>query len=148
MKNQAIRTIYLYLFALVGLSMLVIGSSMLVNTGLKTFVFKNANLRENFIEKPMIMDRGESDLKVMKNLQNCGDECDLSDAEKEVVSAWLTDYDSWQQEISARDPEVYEKRDRARQTSSAISMILIGFPLWLIHWGFIKKDMKKNKEDK
>jgi hypothetical protein len=45
-----LRLLYLYLFSFVGLIMVVIGSIQMVDLGLKTFIFKNA---DNFYNYPM-----------------------------------------------------------------------------------------------
>lgn len=45
-----LRLLYLYLFSFVGLLIVVIGSVQMVNLGLKTFVFKNA---DNFYSYPV-----------------------------------------------------------------------------------------------
>jgi len=44
MKNHSIiRTIYLYLFALLGLVLIIIGGVQFIDMGLKTFVFTKAD---------------------------------------------------------------------------------------------------------
>ena len=53
MKNPIIRTIYLYLFALIGLGMLVIGMSMIINLGLKTWIFTKADMQETYYSRPV-----------------------------------------------------------------------------------------------
>lgn len=44
--NINLRLLYLYLFSAVGLIIVVFGSIQLVNLGLKTFVFKDADVYE------------------------------------------------------------------------------------------------------
>ena len=44
-RKELIRTIYLYLFSLVGLVIVVIRLVNLVDLGLKTFVFENADFQ-------------------------------------------------------------------------------------------------------
>lgn len=43
MANPLIRKIYLYLFALVGLFMITVGSARLVNLALKVYIFQEAD---------------------------------------------------------------------------------------------------------
>lgn len=50
MANPLIRKIYLYLFALVGLIMITVGSARLVNLALKVYVFPEA---DRYYEYPM-----------------------------------------------------------------------------------------------
>lgn len=42
---NSIRKIYLYLFSFLGLVLVVIGSVQLINLGLRTFVFHNADIQ-------------------------------------------------------------------------------------------------------
>lgn len=47
-----IRLLYLYLFSFVGLLIVVIGSVNIINLGIKTFIFKDAD-RYEFYDYPM-----------------------------------------------------------------------------------------------
>lgn len=139
MKNPIIRTIYLYLFALVGLGMLVIGTSMIINLGLKSWIFTKADLNENYISRPMSIYAVDEFNKV-DSLKNCQS---LTQAQRESLATWIEDYEAWKIEEENRDPNFYKTRDRQRQASTALSMMLVGLPLWLFHWAIIKKDNKK-----
>jgi len=141
MPNPIIRTIYLYLFALVGLGMLVIGSSMIINLGLKAWIFTKADQQENFVTRPVALTL-DKELESVESLESCSDKCELNETQKKQISAWLTDYEEWQEQEKNRDPDFYAQRSRQRQAATAISLILIGLPLWLFHWATIKRDMK------
>ena len=52
MRNPIIRTIYLYLFSLVGLGMLVVGSAMIINLALKTWIFTKADQVDDSYARP------------------------------------------------------------------------------------------------
>jgi len=142
MKNPIIRTIYLYLFALIGLGMLVVGLSMLINIGLKTWVFTKADSQDNYIERPMPMYIAEDlGIKTVQELQICSDECELTETQKEHIAAWLEDYEEWKDNSKNQDTVSYTVRNRQRQASTAISLILVGLPLWVFHWALIKRDV-------
>jgi hypothetical protein len=47
--NLSIRTLYLYLFSFVGLLIIVFGSISMINIGLKTYVFKEADKYEIYL---------------------------------------------------------------------------------------------------
>lgn len=47
-KNPLIRTIYLYLFSLVGMFMLLFGAAQFVDVGLRTWVFTDADNRDYY----------------------------------------------------------------------------------------------------
>lgn len=55
--NINIRLLYLYLFSFVGLLIVVIGSIQLVNLGIKTFIFKDAD-RYEVVAEPLKSDVG------------------------------------------------------------------------------------------
>lgn len=146
MKNPIIRTIYLYLFALIGLGMFVVGASMLLNLGLKTFIFTNVDQVDDYRAKPVALYL-DNELERVQELQVCSDKCELTDLQKEQINVWLADYETWQNSEAAQNPNYYVIQNRERQAATAISIILVGFPLWLFHWMIIKRDIRRRKED-
>jgi hypothetical protein len=64
----SLRMLYLYLFSFVGLLIVVIGSIQMVNLGLKTFVFKDADKYEIYVDKVVPAAERESD-EVIKTRQ-------------------------------------------------------------------------------
>lgn len=152
--KNTIRTVYLYLFALVGLSLTIIGAVIMVNTFLKSFVFKNANYenRYSYSEVPPYLssDYNDMELKKIQTVKAKGTELELTDIQKEQIENWLIDYSNWKERelkrIKEEEARDYTKEQNARNMSTAISMIIIGFPIYLIHWMFITKDLKNNKE--
>lgn len=144
MKNPIIRTIYLYLFALVGLAMLVIGTSMIINLGLKTWIFTQADIVDNYAMQPTPLYFAK-DTATVENLQACQDKCSLTAEQKQQLANWLTDYETWKKSEKNRDPNFYRVQSRQRQAATAISLILVGLPLWLFHWTTIKKDNKEKE---
>jgi len=145
MKNPIIRAIYLYLFALVGLGMLVVGGSMIINLGLKAWVFTQADQQDKYNSQPIPVYLS-SDTKTVQEIQICSDKCELTAVQKEQVNSWLAEYKKWEEQEKNSDPNIWVVRNRQRQAATALSLILIGLPLWLFHWSVIKKDNKK--EDK
>lgn len=92
-----LRTLYLYLFSFVGLLIVVVGCIRIVDVGIKTFVFKEADRYEIY---PPVEDH---------------------------------------QKIAERDIT----RQRQRDLSNSLSMIVVGLPLYLYHWKTIQKETKK-----
>ena len=79
MRNPIVRTIYLYLFALVGLGMLVIGCSMIINLGLKAWVFTQADSQDTYYSRPIPLYLSEDlEFKTVQEIQVCGDKCELT----------------------------------------------------------------------
>lgn len=134
-KHPFIRTVYLYLFTLVGLAIAVIGSVGMVNLGLRAFVFTKADVEDAISYKqptypPIAVER----------LKEASSAEPLTETEMESVRSWLADYERWQELESQRD---YVGARRSREASQNIAMILIGIPLYLYHWSLIKKDRKE-----
>jgi len=138
-KYPLIRKIYLYLFTLVGLSLMVIGGVKLVDLGLKMTIFKQADLdRYSYqkmpscsvlpLEKINSVASGES-----STLQ-------LTEEEKSQMKRWLQDYKTWEEEQKNIDPL---NAQRQRDASNSIAMMIVGLPLYLYHWRVIKKETKE-----
>jgi len=141
-KYPIIRTIYLYLFALVGLALLTIGTARLIDLGLKAYVFTKADI-EDVSMPPMPSPYFDQNIRLFENLQNCQDKCNLTLEQKQQITNWLEDYKKWQ-----KGPKVsYQTSSRHRQASSSLSMIIVGLPLYLYHWITIKEDIKRKKEE-
>jgi len=165
--KNIIRTVYLYLFALVGLVLTIIGGVIIVNNLLKTYVFKDADYRYDsyYVSEPMSFDSKfgttiNSDLKItkealekikLKEENSSITTKQLTEEQLEVINTWLSDYEKWsnsekvrQEKESKRD---FVKENRDRDMSNALSMIIVGFPIYLIHWFIIVRDIKRNHKD-
>ncbi len=113
MKTKTIRIIYLYLFSLVGLIMLVIGSARLVDLGLRTWVFTEAD-KDYYAPAPFPYP-----------------EANLNTEAEEIVKPKID----------------YATRQRHRDLSSILAQIIIGLPLYLYHWGLVKKENQASKDE-
>lgn len=125
--NSLIRTIYLYLFALVGLFILIFGFIGLIKLGLTTWVFPES---DSYYAKPAVFPLN------IEGLEKCKESCDLSQEDKETLSRWLEDY----RQQETRD---YGSAERQRQLANNLAMIIVGLPLYLYHWLTIKKETQK-----
>jgi hypothetical protein len=103
--RQWIRLIYLYLFACIGLVVVVIGTVRGINVGLKATIFRNA---DRFVSYPVPADKDQE--KMIK--------------EQEVFQ------------------QLDSQRQREMELAGAISMIVVGLPLYLYHWKLIQKEQK------
>lgn len=144
MKQPLIRTIYLYLFTLIGLALITIGSVNLINLGLKKFIFIKADQELNYNLKPSfpIMAGGKETTEedFVSALEKCQDKCDLSSEQQEQIAGWLEDYQAWREQEKQFD---YSAQRRQREFSLALSLIAVGLPLYLYHWTIIKKETKE-----
>lgn len=112
MNESLIRTIYLYLFSLIGLVIVVIGLVGLLDLALKVYVFTQADQHRATIPQKL---EGE----------------DLSGADRERIRI--------EQEITE---EANIQSRRQSTASSSLAMIIVGLPLFLYHWRIISKNKK------
>lgn len=111
MNNISIRKIYLYLFALIGLVISTIGAVELVNLGLKTIVFPQADTYYNYpAAKPIA-----------------------------APGATSTVQEPSQAEID-RFNEQQRSSQRQRDAANALAMLIVGVPLYAYHWKVIKRE--------
>jgi hypothetical protein len=136
-EHSLIRTIYLYIFALLGLVLLVIGGVRFLDMGLKMFVFTQADAPERLQKyyvpmAPVSIDKLEK-TAAEKTIT-------LTENEATMINSWLQDYKKWQAEESKID---YLASRRQRDASINLAMILVGLPLYLYHWLIIKRETKR-----
>jgi hypothetical protein len=131
-KARLIKTIYLYLVAAVSLLFVAIGSGILLNTGLKYYIFPAAE-KKGYYEcnqqppvSPIISKDG------------------TTEAQKTQIDALLKDYDNWKENQSGDRCIVPARQNKI---IDALTMVIIALPILLIHWRFIKKE-KEEKEEK
>lgn len=126
-----IRTIYLYIFTLTGLTLLVIGAVRFLDMGLKAFVFTKADEEQRIYSyqppMPVYMEKAEMAAE--------GEE--LSETEKIQLKQALADYEEWKKRTENIDPITSR---RHRDASLNLAMIIIGFPLYFYHWRIIRKE--------
>ncbi len=136
-KHSLIRTIYLYLFTIVGLALLVTGSVKFIDMGLKMFVFTKAEEPERL--QQMYYYPTPVSVTKLEGYQESGE---LTAEEKETLKAFLANYKDWQEKEAKID---YLASNRQKQASNNLAMILVGLPLYLYHWRIIKKETKEKE---
>ncbi len=130
-----IRTIYLYIFALLGLILIIIGGVRFIDMGLKAFVFTRAEEDQRIsYSYPSYAPYS------LSKLEGSTEDDRLTDEEIVLVKEWLDDYQSWKEKADQIDPV---SSQRHREASMSLAMILIGLPLYLYHWRIIKKETKE-----
>jgi len=137
-KHPLVRTIYLYLFTIVGLALLVAGSVRFIDMGLKTFVFIRADEAQRIQQK---FYGGMPIAAPLTKMETAQDDTKLTDEERATLKQWLADYKTWQEDSAKID---YVASDRQREASGNLAMILVGLPLYLYHWTTIKREIKKS----
>jgi hypothetical protein len=138
MKTPSIvRTVYLYLFSLIGLCLIVIGGVRLVDMGLRAFVFTKADEGNRLAQKAVYAPFSPVDIKELTEKEG------LSEADKESIERWLADYEANREAEASRD---YIGEQRARDAAQSLAFIFIGIPLYFYHWSVVRKESAK-KED-
>ena len=143
-KHSLVRTIYLYIFSLLGLVLLIIGGIRFIDMGLKAFVFTQAEEEERLMHQQVppipnfISESGETQQNIQKGESVC-----LSSEEKTILNHWLTAYREWQAKQSKID---FVRVKRQKNASINLALILIGLPLYLYHWHIIRREMENQKE--
>ncbi len=129
-----IRTIYLYIFALLGLALITIGAVRFVNMGLKTFVFTKADEDQRYMfEPPMPYQFPRAD--------KTANQTSTSEIEQEQMNVWVEDYKKWKERRGKVDYRVIRLHQDA---SMNIALILVGLPLYLYHWTTIQRETKNS----
>lgn len=140
-RHALIRTVYLYIFALLGLVLLTIGGVRFVDMGLKAFVFTKADEEQRifFRQPPAPALPFEKIAAVTKDgaLGQKEGEITLTAEEKARIDVWIENYNQWQEQSANIDPVTSQ---RHRDASMNLAFILIGLPLYLYHWSVIKKE--------
>lgn len=142
MKNEKsrslIRTIYLYLFALVGLALLTTGAVRFVDMGLRALVFTKADEMQRLYQAmPPVMPYPPERIEAIQEGE------DLSEEEKAAIKRWLADYKDWEERRSKIDPVI---ASRHRDASVNLAMILVGLPLYLYHWRIIGRETRGKEQ--
>lgn len=142
-RHYLIRTIYLYLFALLGLVLLTIGGVRFVDMGLKAFIFTKAEEEQRLIYQQMPVPYSVPRIeKFQQEIEEEKEVC-LSEEEKVTFEQWLADYQDWKERRSKIDPVTTR---RHRDASLNLALILVGLSLYLYHWRIIKRETKNKKE--
>jgi len=143
-KHSIIRTIYLYLFTIVGLALVVSGMVRLLDMGLKMFVFTKAEDIDKFQQQYNFPYYSSPiPIEKLQTYQN-STTTELTIEERAALKSWLSEYKKAQEEAGKID---YLASQRQREASSSLAMILVGLPLYLYHWRIIRKETKEEKED-
>lgn len=127
---RIIRNVYLYLVAMIGLIVFIIGSVGLTNNVIKNYIFGANEYRyispfdtqcEQFYTKDPT-----SSLMLERTPE------EIAECERRIEE---------QNELNRRN-------DLAREFSINIAQIVIGLPVWLFHWGIIQREYRKKKSAK
>lgn len=127
------KTIYLYLFSLVGLVLIIIGTVNFLDMGLKAYVFTQADKDQqvNYLRPPVPHSSQIENIKELKSNE------ELSEEQMQSIEQWLEDYKEWQKRREEVDPVTSRRHEQAAKN---LALILVGLPVFLYHWRIVRKE--------
>ena len=133
-SHSTIRTIYLYIFSLLGLVLVIIGSVGFIDMGLKAFIFKQADAEQSIWARQPPMPYS------LERTRGLNETSGLTEDELNAVQNWLRDYEEWTETQSRIDPVT---ANRHRSAARNLALIIVGIPLYLYHWRIIRRETRK-----
>jgi hypothetical protein len=129
-SQKVIRTIYLYLFSVVGLVLLVIGAVGMIDMGLKASLFRQADEQRAWMERTPPMPPGYA-------MDGAPADSTLDPKARAALAEWAVQYREWQERGKKIDPvRAQRERDAARN----LALLAVGFPLYLYHWRTVRRE--------
>jgi hypothetical protein len=131
-KSKLIRTIYLYVAALVSLIFVAVGTGRILDTVLKAYVFPKAEKGgySRCNQQPPIYALDKGNISV------------ATEEQKVILDNMIKDYEQWKRNNS--EVECYSQERQSNMVDSLV-ILIIALPICLFHWRLIKKD--KNEKD-
>jgi len=125
--SKTLRTVYMYLVALISVVVFVIGAVNLINTALKAWVFPTSG--DYYMEDPVMTCNSQMAMDKESSLINYGS---FNFETKEECIAYYEERN-----------EVQAVNQRNNDIAFGISMTVVSLPIWLLHIWFIRKDMRE-----
>lgn len=122
-KPSIIRSLYFYVIAIIGLMMVVFSTADLINLGLKTWVFPNADDNNFGYACPLVAPAPAPD----------GVKAPPVDVRKQCLEDQKT----------AKDRQVLQRESNAVRD---LSFLIVGIPLFLFHFRVVQKERKEEKQ--
>lgn len=134
-RDPIVRTIYLYMFSLLGLVLVTIGGVQLVDMALKAAIFNQADEEQRiFAHQPPLP-------AMRPDMEKWASDSTLTEEQRELMRQSLEDYKAWREARAKVDPVTAQ---RQRTASSSIALILVGLPLFIVHWRLIRRSRPKD----
>lgn len=138
-KHSLVRTIYLYLFSLVGLALIITGTVRFLDMGLKAFVFTKADEPQK-IQQQYYQGYVPEAVSKIATPEQVDQATELTDAEKTSLKQFLANYQKWESQNAKID---YLASERQKEASINLAMLLVGLPLYLYHWRIARREAKE-----
>lgn len=134
--KEVIRPVYFYIASLVGLVMIIIFGSMLINLILKSYIFTQANDTDG-----RQLSRGVSTISstATESVTNCATACNFNDQTVEFASRYAQDWADW-------ETADLTSGQRQSQASNNIAFLLVAIPLFWYHWSSVRRESRESKD--
>jgi hypothetical protein len=119
--RKTIKSIYFYLVSFVALMMVVFSTADTINIALKTWVFTAA-------DKDMYYGRSACEVPMPEN----------ANPDQKVTATITKENCEKQKEEDLKQQEASRLAQKQRDVVRDISMIVVGIPLFLIHWRIVR----------
>lgn len=134
--HRIIRTVYLYLVAMIGLITFIFGGIGMINTVLQNYVFQVNDLIYTPIPYPGMKLSGGCNGSYL---------ADPSNPNSKMVTPTPAEVETCQK-VEKEQQDQNRRNSIDRELSISIAQLLIGLPVWLFHWGIIQKEYRKKEE--
>ncbi|MFC1747805.1 hypothetical protein ACFL2V_03275 [Pseudomonadota bacterium] len=126
---RVIRNVYLYLVAMIGLVVFVIGSIGIIDNILQNYVFQVDSF--TYYRAPLGYDACTRSYVAPE-----GGQVERSEEEIAKCEAKYDEYN-----------EKEAKNEVKKDFAISIAQLLVGLPLWLFHWGIIQREYRRKKKE-
>ena len=123
--GDTIGKIYLYLFSMLGLILIIIGATGLINLGLKNLVFDTT---DPWAAQPPLP-------RFTTNIETMTTWDELTEEDKQLLENWLEDYEEWKENSNRLHRQYQNNESIARN----LSLLFVGLPLFIFHWRLVRK---------
>lgn len=122
---------------------MVIAGVQFINMGLKAFIFTKADeqMRVEY-KQPLFPPVPVEKLSQIQADSAAGKQSALSEDQVNSINQWLADYKNYLDTRAKIDPVTTQRQQDA---SINLAMIIIGLPLYLYHWGIIRRETRRQE---
>jgi hypothetical protein len=132
--TKIVMTVYLYTVSLISLIFFAVGMGQLINTSLKAYVFQEAEKRDYTVCNNQPYYYSTVDAEKIKG------SAALTVDEKTQIDNMIKDYEDWKTRNTG--DECY-RSERQKRMLDALTMILIAFPIYILHWRMARKERQE-----
>ncbi|MBN1857229.1 MAG: hypothetical protein JW846_09810 [Dehalococcoidia bacterium] len=132
-RGLTVRTVYLYVATLIGLSLIIAGGVQAFELILKATILTQADAEEEMWARqppvPYMLDRVKGVTQTVE----------LTEDEQLILRNWMDEYEDWSERQANLDVVAARRQQRA---ATALALVFVGVPVYLYHWRTIKRELR------